>query len=255
MESKLEVVNGDDIYKRSGLQANASKGLYVNSDTWIITPSPKGLAHLLVVASWNSLRKPMNAKILQSFIIGKEVGEAYEEGFQLAIHDNPVVVPWPWILTLEHDNCPPPDAITSLVRTASTCPDCGGPVDPWKTHCAEGHRGYDAVGGIYFTKDETFPTPMSFGNPANGDQDFAPRDVRQAMKDNAVLEVNGVAMGCTLFRKAGLKQMSRPWFRTDEYTTQDLWHCIKGRKELGARYAVDCGVKVGHFDYETGVMH
>ena len=138
------------------------------------------------------------------------------------------------------------------------CPDCPREVGEhcvdrkvkckncreWR--CEKGHKGYDAVGGLYSVKSDP-PVPMAFGNPKNPD-DFKPRSVQKAVNEGRVIEVNGIAMGCTLFRKDLFSKLSKPWFDTGDNYTQDIYFCKKAKKELGARFAVHCGCLVGHID-------
>jgi hypothetical protein len=44
-----------------------------------------------------------------------EVGEAYSQAFQ-SVLDNPELSKWEFILTIEHDNCPPADGAIKLVE-------------------------------------------------------------------------------------------------------------------------------------------
>jgi hypothetical protein len=67
-----------------------------------------------------------------------------------------------------------------------------------------------------------------------------------------VLEVNGIAMGFAIFRKDIFKQVSKPWFDTASTHTQDIFFCQKAKAEAGARFAVHCGVLVGHLDVNSG---
>jgi len=34
--------------------------------------------------------------------------------------------------------------------------------------------------------------------------------------------------------------------------TQDLYFCKNAKKEIGSRFGVDCGARVGHYDWDTG---
>jgi hypothetical protein len=52
-------------------------------------------------------------------------------------------------------------------------------------------------------------------------------------------------------------KLRRPWFKTlqgkDGFATQDLYAWQDFRKH-GYRCAIDCSVKVGHYDAQTGMM-
>lgn len=150
--------------------------------------------------------------------------------------------------TLEDDNIPPPDAHIRLLESIEAGP-------------------FDAVGGLYFTKGDV-NMPQCYGDPELyrqcGALEFRPRDIVSAVRHGHVVECNGIAMGCTLWRMELFRRMPPPWFVTvaDWFPeqggaaamTQDLYFCRKAR-EAGARFAVDCRVKVGHIDPASGIVY
>jgi hypothetical protein len=222
-----------------------SGSTYKDCSTVIIIPT-RGLIHHKVVQSWQGLISPMNQKRAMFFAVGEEVGTAYNRMIQ-TILDNPVLSTWKYIMTLEDDNIQPPDAQIRLLETIE-----------WGS--------YDAVSGIYFTKGE-INAPMAYGDPqeyaTTGVLDFRPLDINKALKGNQVIEVNGIAMGCSLYRTELFRQIKPPWFvsvsdviegKGPSCFTQDLYMCQK-MKEAGKRLAVDCRVKVGHLDVNTGIVY
>lgn len=72
----------------------------------------------------------MNQKFLRIFVTDMEVGAAYTETIN-NILQNPVLSEFKYILTLEHDNLPPPDGILKLYENMDK---------------------FDVIGGIYYTK-------------------------------------------------------------------------------------------------------
>ena len=75
-----------------------------------------------------------------------------------------------------------------------------------------------------------------------------------------MVECNGTGMGFTLFRTALFKdeRLRRPWFKTtadqrDGVFTQDLYAWSDFRKH-GHRAAIDCSVRVGHYDLAADVV-
>ena len=53
------------------------------------------------------------------------------------------------------------------------------------------------------------------------------------------------------------KKLRKPWFVTqkkDGVATQDLYFWTKVGKPNGYRCAVDCRVRVGHYDHSTGIV-
>jgi len=218
---------------------------YKDSSTVVLIPT-RGMIHHRIVSSWQSLIAPMNQKRAMLFCAGDEVGKAYDRMVQNVL-DNPELSKWKYILTLEDDNIPPPDAHVRLLESIEA-------------------GGFDAVSGIYFTKGE-INMPMAYGDPdvyrRTGVLDFKPLDIRTALSKGNVLEVNGIAMGCALWRVDMFRKISPPWFVTLSdfipnkgiaIMTQDLSFCDKA-KRAGKTFAVDMRVKVGHMDTSTGIVY
>jgi len=244
--------------------AETVKSAYRNNKAIWLLPT-RGSIPLQVYVSLRNMHLMMNQPRACVEITKKEVGAAYEEGVAMILSD-PNTASFPWIWTYEEDNIQPPDVFFKLFNAIWKCIDCGedmpsdatgGPVDPWV--CPNGHKGLDAVAGLYRTKSEP-SWSMAFGDPKSEKLEFRPREITPEMeRDGVVLEVNGVAQGCTLFRKAMFKDIPRPWFKTLSGSepeqagayTQDLYFSRKA-KEAGMRFAVHCGVSVGHLDIESG---
>ena len=218
---------------------------YQDASTVIIVPT-LGTIHHKVVSAWQSLISPMNQKRAFLFAVGDEVGKAYDNTIK-NILATPELRAFKYILTLEDDNTPPPDAHIRLLESIE-------------------YSKVDAVAGLYFTKGD-LNMPMAYGNPAQyaktGVLDFAPVDVRSAVANGHLVEVNGVACGCTLWRMDLFKSLPAPWFVTVADVvpgkgamafTQDLYFC-QTAKLAGKRFAVDCRVKVGHLDPKTGTVY
>lgn len=219
---------------------------YLDNSTIVIVPSREKIFHYRVIAAWQSLIAPMNQKRAWLFCIGDEVGIAYDR-LITDILANPELSKWKYVLTLEGDNLPPPDAHIRLLETI------------------EAHK-FDAVSGIYFTKGD-LNMPMAYGDPAEyaatGVLDFRPRDIRAALERGHVMPVNGIAMGCALFRMDLFRQLPQPWFKTlndfvpgkgTECFTQDLFFCRQA-VNAGKRFAVDFRVRVGHLDLNTDIVY
>lgn len=207
------------------------------------------LVHLKVVQAWQSMLPLMNQKRAMLYAIGDEVGAAYNNMIA-SILANPELSKWKYILTLEDDNLVPPDCLQRLLESIDSK-----------------YGPFDAVSGIYFTKGEV-NMPMAYGDPdefrRSGIIDFRPRDIRSALSaGNTIMEVNGIAMGCGLWRMDLFRQIPPPWFVTVSDVvegkgsmayTQDLYFCQRAR-QAGKRFAVDFRVRVGHLDVETGTVY
>lgn len=202
---------------------------YKDLSTIIIIPA-LGSIPTKAVASWWNMYTPPNQKCAKLFAVGMEVGDAYSRTIE-SILAHPDLQNWKYILTLEHDNVPPPDGLVTLLETA------------------EAHPEFSAIGGLYFTKGEGGVAQI-WGNPGEFPLNFKP----QRPVENALVECCGTGMGFTLFRMSMFKdaRLRRPWFRTtasmqEGMFTQDLYAWTDFRKH-GHRCAIDCRVRVGHYD-------
>jgi hypothetical protein len=218
---------------------------FKDCSTIIVVPT-RGSIHHLVVQAWQSMCAPMNQKRAFLFAAGHEVGEAYNALVQNILNDKHLSK-WKYLMTMEDDNLPPPDAHVRLLETIQ-------------------QTGCDGVSGLYFTKGDV-NMPMAYGNPdefrRTGELDFKPMDVRAAVQLGAAMEVNGIAMGCSLYRMDLFREIPEPWFETvsdwwPEHGargyTQDLKFAEKAKRR-GKKFYVDCRVKVGHLDVETGICY
>lgn len=217
---------------------------YKNNSTVIIIPT-RGMVHQRVVESLMGMMAPMNQKRAIVWAVGDEVGRAYTDTLKMVLA-HPELSKWKYVMTLEDDNIQPPDAHIRLLESIE--------------------MGLDAVSGIYFTKGE-LNEPMAYGDPEHyartGELEFRPRDIRQSLAQGTVMEVNGIAMGCSLYRMELFRQIEAPWFVTladwkhgegAKAFTQDLYFCERA-KRAGKRFGVDMRVKVGHMDINTGIVY
>jgi hypothetical protein len=189
-----------------------------------------------IVANWESMFSPPNQRFTRVYAAGMEVGDAYSQAIE-NILSHPELSTWKYIITLEHDNAPPPDGIVRLLASM------------------EANKKYAAIGGLYFTK--------GYGGVAQiwGDPNEHPHNFRPQLPDpnGGIKECNGVGMGFTAFRLDMFKKLKRrPWFKTTASTeegvgTQDLYFCAEAKKH-GYKFAVDCSIRVGHYDPVTETM-
>ena len=205
---------------------------YKNLSCVLIIPALESIA-TRVVAAWMNLMTPPNQKCARLFAQGMEVGEAYSRTIESVI-EHPELSKYKYVVTLEHDNAPPPDGLLRLLASA------------------EANLRFAAVGGLYFTK--------GYGGVAQiwGDPNEHPINFRPQLPDpnGGLKECNGTGMGFTCFRTKLFKdpKLRRPWFRTvanaqEGLGTQDLvaWGDFRAN---GYRCAVDCSIRVGHWDGE-----
>ena len=206
-------------------------GSYRDLSTICVIPT-RGLIPTKVVQGLLSLASPMNQKFLRIFIENMEVGEAYNTGIE-TILTNPELSKWKYVLTVEEDNIVPPDGLLRLYESMGK---------------------FDAVSGLYFVKGEN-GAAMIYGNVHEMPMNFIP----QLPIPDQIVECNGVGMGFCLFKLDMFKKIPKPWFKTlQEFqpgqgmraATQDLYFC-QNAKAFGYRFAVDCRIRVGHYDHNT----
>jgi hypothetical protein len=186
-----------------------------------------------VALSWRGLNCPPNQPWHFMAIEGCEVGDAYNRAIE-GILAHPDLNQWEYILTVEHDNLPPHDGLSKLIKAMDEHPE------------------FACIGGLYWTKGEG-GVPQIWGDPKDPVLNFRP----QPPVPGELVECCGTGMGFNLWRLSMFKTVPKPWFVTKYGTegtgTQDLSFWGEARKH-GFRCAVDCSVLVGHLDLESGVV-
>lgn len=221
---------------------------YKDCSTVIVCPT-RGMIHHRVVESWNDLIRVPNQRRSFLFCSGDEVGVAYNRMIERVLGDASLSK-YRYLMTVEDDNLLPADAHLRLLEAIQS--------GPW-----------DAVSGLYFQKQKG-GAPLALGGPDLFNKfgvDFTIRDVREAISENKTIEVNGIPMGCAIYKMDLFREIAEPWFTTvNNYfmvngrpmgrssATQDLAFCERARL-MGKRFAVDCGLHVGHLDVETGEVY
>lgn len=219
---------------------------YRDGSTVLVVPT-RGTIHYKVASAWENMFPPMNQKRAKLYAVGDEVGRAYNDTMKMVLA-HPHLSTFKYVMTLEDDNLPPPDAQVKLLDSL---------------HVSK----FDAMSGLYYTKGP-LNMPMAFGDPKSlletGRMDFRPRDIVKALEHGGnILEVNGIAMGCAVWKMELFKEFAPPWFVTVnefipyegiKHITQDLFFCERLRRG-GKRLGVDLRVHVGHLDVETGVIY
>lgn len=209
---------------------------YKDISTVCVVPT-RGVIPAKVVQSWMGLMSPMNQKFMRIFIIGMEVGEAYNSAIEMILQ-HPELSKWKYILTLEEDNIVPPDALLKLYENMDK---------------------FDVISGLYWTKGEG-GQPMIYGNPKEMPKNFIP----QIPIQNTIQECNGLGMGFALFKIEIFKnkKFEKPFFKTFQEVvptkgvrcyTQDLYF-FENACKLGYRFAVDTRIKIGHYDINTDIV-
>lgn len=212
--------------------------IYKDLSTVLVCPLRKdGKIPYQVVESWLHILKPINHRVAGPiFIVDQEVASAYNSAIEKILTD-PGLCQFKYVLTLESDNIIPPDGLLKLY---------------------ENMEEYDAVGGLYWTKEES-GNPLMWGNPKEFPANFIP----QLPVEGGIVPVRGLSMGFTLFKLDMFRKVEYPWFKTiQEFSPeksstdvigQDMYFFDKAGKQ-GFKFAVDCRVLVGHLDESTGII-
>jgi hypothetical protein len=211
-------------------------GQYKRQRVVSIIPAFKSIP-VKVYMSHCSLISPPNQGFIRIAAVGMEVGEAYSQAIE-QILVNPVLSDFEYVLTIEHDNCPPPDGIVRLIKRM------------------EEHPELAAVSGLYWCKGPDSTAPHIWGDVNDPIPNYRP----QPPVPEQLVECYGLSMGFCLYRMGMFKdqRIPRPLFKTkgskeEGVGTQDLSFWGEARK-YGYRCAVDCAVKVGHWDEENQIM-
>ncbi len=214
----------------------ASRARLVTGGSWkhqrVITLIPaSAMIPAKVVLSWLNLGYAPNNGRLIVLTQEMEVGDAYSQTIAMVLAD-PNLAQWEFILTIEHDNLPPPDGLLKLIEHM------------------EAHPELSVIGGAYWTKGPG-GVFQCWGDAKDPVVNFRPQ-----LPDptGGLVECCGTGMGFTLYRLAMFKdeRLRRPWFHTQKVNgmaTQDLYFA-QNAKQFGYRFAVACDVRVGHIDYK-----
>lgn len=199
----------------------------------VILPADAMISTKVALSHWNLVFPPNNG-VVRILAQGMEVGEAYSTAIEQVLA-HPELSKWEYLLTIEHDNMPPGDGVLKLLETL------------------EAHPELSCVGGLYFTKGEGGVAQI-WGDPKDPVVNFRPQ---LPDSNGGLVECCGTGMGFNLWKMKMFKdpKLRKPWFKTEKtngVATQDLYFWGDARK-YGYRCAIDCAVKVGHWDENAEV--
>lgn len=194
----------------------------------VVLPAADSIPAKVALSHWN-LAFPPNNGVVRILALGYEVGDAYSTAIE-GILANPELAQWEYVLFIEHDNAPPPDGVIKLIEQM------------------EQHKELHAIGGLYFTKGPGGAAQI-WGDVRDPIINFRPQ---LPDPSGGLVECYGTGQGFTMFRLSVFKdeKLRKPWFVTQTkngVSTQDLYFWSDARKH-GYRCAIDCSVKVGHYD-------
>ncbi len=225
-------VGGEHNRDIAGSAARITRGgSWKRQRTIVILPAAEMVSAKCMLSWWN-LAFPPNNGVVKILALGQEVGEAYSNSIE-GILAHPELSQWEFILTVESDNCPPADGVIKLIERM------------------EEHPEFACIGGLYWTKGPG-GVPQIWGDIKDPMPNFRPQPPDP---NGGLIECYGTGMGFNLYRLAIFKdeRLKKPWFKTlngkdgSGIGTQDLVFAGDARKH-GYRFAIDCGVKVGHLD-------
>ena len=202
----------------------------------MITPAG-GSVPMRVVAAWENVFAPPNNRFVRLVAMGMEVGQAYTACVE-SILAHPELSSWKYICCREHDNLPPPDGLVKLLQQM------------------EKHPEFAAIGGLYFTKGEGGVAQI-WGDPTEHPFNFRPQ---KPDPNGGLVPCNGTGMGWTVFRLAMFKdqRLRRPWFKTPASREEGVWtqdlYAWSDFYRHGYKCAIDCSVRVGHYDAGTEIV-
>lgn len=216
---------------------------YTDQSCVQICPS-RGEVTVKCLSTWFNLMAPMNQQFVRLWASGYEVGDAYTVMLE-QVMETPLA-DFQYVLTMEEDNIPPPDGLIRLMEAMQAFPQ------------------FSAIGGLYWCKGDG-GQPMIYGNHRETPLNFRPQPPQFGEDGEGVVqECVGLGMGFTLFRMSLFKdpKVARPWFETIQRVeangairsyTQDLAFFEKAHN-AGHRFACHTGVRVGHYEKETGIV-
>lgn len=231
---KPQIVMNDSGFHNSDLDVTRSRllksGSWKNQRIVVVIPAAASIPSK-VYLSHLCMAFPPNNSVYRMLALGMEVGDAYSNAVE-QILGHPELSRWEYMLTLEHDNIPPGDGVLRLCERM------------------EEHPEFACIGGLYFTKGPGGVAQI-WGDVKDPLQNFRPQPPDPS---GGLVECVGTGMGFNLWRLEMFKdpKLRKPWFKTQTVggvSTQDLYFATDARK-YGYRFAVDCSVRVGHYDLE-----
>lgn len=229
MKPALTVYDGGGYHNTDLAKAHSriiSDGSWKKQRVVVVIPATD-MIPTKVYLSHRNIAFPPNQANVWIAAEGMEVGNAYSTAIE-SILANSELSQWEFLLTLEHDNMPPSDGVLKLIKQM------------------EAHPELSCIGGLYWTKGYA-GVPQIWGDPKDPMLNFRPMPPDP---NGGLVECCGTGMGFNLWRMSMFKdsKLRKPWFETRDGHTQDLWFWTDARKH-GYRCAVDCSVKVGHYDH------
>ena len=170
----------------------------------------------------DGLITPSGMQVKYYTVHGRKVAAAYNDAVREFLKDGA-----DFLLTVEDDTFPPPDALVKLMK-----------------HMADGKR---VVGAWYPKRQDAVyeGSPIVIGN--NGKRGHLEAD-------GEVHEVYTIPMGCTLYSAEVFYKIEYPYFETTDCLTQDSFFSQKLR-DAGYKLFCDTSIRCKHIDRETSKVY
>lgn len=208
----------------------------------VLIPAANMISAKVALSHWNLIFPP-NQQVFRMLCLGMEVGAAYSEAVEYILN-HPDLSKFQYVLTLEHDNVPPPDGVLKLLEHM------------------EANKEFSVISMTYFCRGEGGCCQI-WGDIRDTNINFRPVSPKTLTEiestGSALIECYGVGMGAALWRLDMFKdkRLPRPLFKTqaskEGVGTQDLYFFNNARK-YGYRCAVACDTLCGHMDLATGIV-
>ena len=161
---------------------------------------------------------PTGAEIRLYNSWGRKVAESYNHIVETALADKA-----DYIITVEDDTFPQPDALVKLMKLLKENPKSA--VAAWYPKKEKSRQGVHII-----LKDKE----------------------RTEMKDDGTIqEAYTMAMGCSIYPIEMFMKIPFPWFKTTDHLSQDSFFSQLAR-EAGYKLLVDTSIKCKHIDRKTG---
>ena len=118
MTQAAQIVSYD--FGRHNADLDKSTSRIIQGGTWkkqrihALIPSAKMIPAKVALSHWNLIFPP-NQGVNRMLCLGDEVGVAYSNAIEMILA-HPQINEWEYVLTLEHDNIPPPDGVLKLIE-------------------------------------------------------------------------------------------------------------------------------------------
>jgi hypothetical protein len=164
---------------------------------------------------------PSGIQVKYLNVFGRKVADAYNYAVRELLTDNAN-----FMLTVEDDTFPPPDALAKLLDYA--------------------RKNRKTCWGAWYLKKQYFRegTPIVVK-----DGHRVPLD-----SDGLIHECYTLPMGCSLYPVEVFRQTVHPWFATTEHLTQDSFFSQLAR-DAGWKLMCDTSIKCRHIDRVTGKVY